>query len=347
MRDQLLGNVVEEGSRRQAPSLGRRWRRLRGGDDNAFVACGGSACCCAFLFMSMFVASVNPLEWGVLRDKIQGTLVGEPVHGGIHFVAPWKGFITFPSTLVTLEFSKNYRAATTQVTTRTGADPNDPDSGGQPIGISCAVQYRLVKDKLKEIYLDFNGYSMAKAQYVRRAWNTVSVTAQEFTPQDFWTERRKISARMLEQINATLFHIGAEAAAFEITSVDFASSFETSITGVQVAQQQKVVNEYSQQVQQVEQQINVLNSHNEAYIATIKAHADKTSKEKVGNATKEAFIMKQRAKATMYAKLQSSLGFTPSQMAEYIKIRALMSQSSTGKVIVNVPPPSVAGSPAE
>merc|ERR1719359_2246332 len=135
----------------------------------------------------------------------------------------------------------------------------------------------------------------------------VSNTAQEFTPQDFWQRRHQIAYRMLSKINETLVHNGAEAMSFEIMKVDFASSFENSITGVQVAEQQKVVNEYSQQVQQVEQQINVLNSHNQATIATIKAHADRTAKEKVGNATKEAFIMKQKAKAEQYSRLQEAL----------------------------------------
>merc|ERR1711988_193956 len=97
----------------------------------------------------------------------------------------------------------------------------------------------------------------------------------------------------LGKINETLHNQGADAVAFQIMKVDFAQSFENSITGVQVAEQQKVVNEYSQQVQQVEQQINVLNSENQAIIAKIAAGAARTAKEKVGNATKHAFIMKQ------------------------------------------------------
>merc|ERR1719409_2066095 len=112
---------------------------------------------------------------------------------------------------------------------------------------------------------------------------------------------------MLYKINETLYHNSAEAVSFEIMKVDFATSFENSITGVQVAEQQKVVNEYSQQVQQVEQQIAVLNSHNMATIATINANAVRTAKELVGNATKQAFIMKQEAKANMYDKLKKEL----------------------------------------
>merc|ERR1719253_407505 len=170
------------------------------------------------------------------------------------------------------------------VNTRTGADPNDPDSGGQPIGISCAVQFKLRESRLIKTYLDFAGYSGAKQRFILLAGNMVSNTAQEFTPQDFWQRRHQIALRMLVKLNETLFEQGAEAVSFEIMKVDFAQSFEDSITGVQVAEQQKVVNEYSQQVQQVEQQINVLNSHNQAHIAQISAQAVRKAKELVGNA---------------------------------------------------------------
>jgi len=242
---------------------------------------------------------------------------------------------------VTLEWSNSIEADRPPVSTRTGADPDDPDSGGQPISISCAVQFKLKPDQLKQIFLSFGSYEAAKQRYILLAGNQVSNTAQEFTPQDFWQQRKTIAKRMRYKINEVLVANGADAEAYQIMKVDFAFTFENSITGVQVAEQQKVVNEYSQQVQTVEQQIAVLNSHNLATIATINANAVRKAKEMVGNATKHAFIVKQEAKSDVYAKLQQELELNPAQMAEYIKIRSLLTHSSTGKVVVDVPPPSV------
>jgi len=338
MRETLLGNMADE------PASSRRGQlpRLRGGNDLQTIVAGvGGFCCVLFCFMTLCVATVSPLEYGLKKNTASGVILSEAVQGGLHPVFPWQTYLTFPATRVTLEWSNSYAADRPQVATRTGADPNDPDSGGQPIGISCAVQFSLKPEALKGIFLNFGSYTAAKQRYILLAGNMVSNTAQEFTPQDFWQRRHIIAARMLVKINETLVSQGAVAQSFEVMKVDFAASFENSITGVQVAEQQKVVNEYSQQVQQVEQQINVLSSHNNALIATIKAQADRTAKEKVGNATKQAFIMKQTAKAVNYAELQAALEFTPAQMAEYIKIRSLMTQSSVGKVVVNVPPPSV------
>jgi hypothetical protein len=92
-------------------------------------------CCC--------VAAVSPLEYGLRKSRITGKIDGTPVQGGLHLCAPWQDFLTFPATRVTLEWSNSAYADRPQVSTRTGADPKDPDSGGQPIGISSAIQYAL------------------------------------------------------------------------------------------------------------------------------------------------------------------------------------------------------------
>merc|ERR1711971_745800 len=147
---------------------------------------------------------------------------------------------------------------------------------------------------------------------------------------------------MLEKIDKVLRPQGARAVSFEITRIDFAQKFEDSITNIQVAIQMKTVNEYAKQVAEVKQRINVLYSQNDAKIALINAEAVKQSTEIMGNATKNAFIMKQKAKATGYAELQKALGLTASEMAEYIKIQSLIKQSQNGKVVVNVPPPAFA-----
>eukprot|EP00928_Gymnodinium_smaydae_P044286 TRINITY_DN2954_c0_g1_i3.p1 TRINITY_DN2954_c0_g1~~TRINITY_DN2954_c0_g1_i3.p1 ORF type:complete len:342 (-),score=82.40 TRINITY_DN2954_c0_g1_i3:240-1265(-) len=321
----------------------RDFERARGGGANL---AGGAKCCGivagAIAFMCFLcVTSVSPLQYGLLKSSLSGAIGDVPVQGGLHLVAPWQSYVLFPATRITMQWSNSYSSDRPQVSTRTGADPNDPDSGGQPIGISCAVQVSLKKDMLKRMFINLGGYFAAQQRYILLAGNVVSNTAQKFTPQDFWQERHKIATAMRDRISEVLEPQGAIVDSFEIMKVDFAKAFEDSITSVQVAEQQKVVNEYNQKVQQVEQQINVLNSENEAAIATINARANRVSKEMMGNATKKAFIMKQEAKAKAYKKLQDALEFSPTQMAEYIKIRSLMSQSSAGgKVIVNVPPPS-------
>jgi hypothetical protein len=238
---------------------------------------------------------------------------------------------------MTLKFSRD-SFDRLPVQTRTGADPNDPDSGGQPISISVAMQYTFVPETIKQVYLSFGSYEAAKARYLLLAGNMISNTAQEYTPQDFWLERDKIASRFFDQVNATLWGSGyVILKQIQIMKVDFAMKFEDSITQIQVAEQQQEINKYDQQVQQVVQTIEVMKSENNANIANIQAGAQATSKEIMAGAKRDAFNLKQTMKAKKYAQLKGNLSLSMPEMTEYFKIKALQGQEQTGKVVVGLP----------
>lgn len=290
-----------------------------------------------FVICTTCFSFLEPNQYGLLRNFISGSISTEVVRGGMHFTGPFKGYIIFPAAQGTLEFS---RASLDRppVQTRTGADPQDPDSGGQPIAISCALQIKFVPEKIREVYLSFGSFEAARQRYLLLAGNMVSNTAQEYTPADFWSIRDQIAARMLHKVNETLWYQGSVVAMrFEIMKVDFARSFEESITAVQVAEQSKVVNEYEQQVQRVVQHISVMQSENQATIANISAAADAKSKEIRAGAKRDAFNLKQGMKATKYSELKKALGFDQKHMAEYFKIKSVQGTGAKGKVVIGVP----------
>lgn len=334
MRQQLLSDV----ERVEEPRPRRRFGPLRGGDDDFLPCFAPGVLVFALLIFQSTVKAVGPNEYGILRNYISGALETQVVRGGIYLTGPFKSFVTFPATQVTLEFSAEPGADHAAVQTRTGADPKDPDSGGQPISISCALQYSFVPETLTDVYLAFGSYEAAQQRYILLAGNMVGNIAQEFTPQDFWTRRDTIAARMLRQINETVWRQGkAIVVRYEIMKVDFAQSFEDSITQVQVAEQAKVVNEYEQQVQEVVQSIEVMRSENLAMIANISAGAAATSKEICARAQRDAFNLKQGMKAQKYSELQRSLEFNQQQLAEYFKIKSIQDQGGGGKVVVGIP----------
>jgi len=326
------------GSRQPLP------RRLRGGDDRAMF---GAGCCGACLVLSFFfVASLGPNQYGVLRNWVTGDVSAHAYRGGIHVIGPTRAFITFPASQMTLLFSGESGADRGVVETRTGADhgqhyddDTDANSGGQPINISCAIQYEFVSDRLKHVYLDFGSYEASKQRAILLASNMISNTAQEFTPQNFWTMRREIAERMLSRIQYVLLrdaHVNATR--FEVLKIDFAARFEDSITAVQVAEQQTVVNEYDQQVQAVAQSIEVLRAMNQAHITRIGAQAEGLARQQVANATRDGFNMKQGMKATKYAQLKRALGFGEVHMGQYFKIKSVQGQEGQGgEVVVGIP----------
>jgi len=307
----------------------------------------GAGCCGACLVLSsFFLATLGPNEYGVLRNWVTGEVSAGVYRGGIHVLGPAKTFVVFPATQMTLLFSGEPGADRGIVETRTGADHGshydddaDANSGGQPIGISCAIQYEFVSHHLRDVYLDLGSYEASRQRLILLASNMVSNTAQEFTPQDFWTRRREIAQTMLSRIQEVLLRDAkVNATRFEVLKVHFAQRFEDSIIAVQVAEQQKVVNEYDQQVQAVAQGIEVLRAENQAHITRIGAQAEGLARQQVANATRDGFTMKQGMKATKYAQLKQALGFEEVQMGQYFKIKSVQGQEGqSGEVVVGIP----------
>jgi len=314
----------------------RQYGPLSGGYEPNPVNIVGS-CTLVFCFlMSYCISTLAPNEYGVARNYLLGTVDEDVLRGGIHFIGPFKSFIKFPAVQVTTLFSGTSSADGSPIASRTGADPEDPDSGGQPVSVSCAFQFRFTRDSLRNVYLSWGSYEAARERFILLSRNMVSNTVQEFTPNDFWKRRSAIASRMLSQVNSTLWRAGATVERFEITKVEFAAAFEEAVTAIQVAEQQRVVNEYDQQVQQVVQLISVMHADNEARIANVSAGAAADAKELRAVALRDAFALKQGTKAAMYSRLQSGLGFRGEDMQEYFQIKAVQDQSTQGTVIVGV-----------
>lgn len=201
-------------------------RYLQMGSASALVGVFGLA-----LFVSFFFKGLDPNTYGIVQNSITGALSDtEAVRGGLHLVGPFKTFLEFPATYQLVELSNynsnkelGYRKPDRgPVTTRTGADPSDPDSGGQPIAISASFEFVLDPEHLVDIYKSFGSYELARKRYILLGANQISNIAQRFTPQDFWRERANIAETMREGMNATLTALGyAQVPLFQILRIDF------------------------------------------------------------------------------------------------------------------------------
>jgi hypothetical protein len=97
-------------------------------------------------------------------------------------------FLVFPRNLRSLEFEEgNDRPP---IPARTGPDPDDRESGGQPVSLSVAFQYQLQKRSVPNIY---QTYGLAwEASYLRFAQQAITNVAQQYEPKQFWNHRRQI-----------------------------------------------------------------------------------------------------------------------------------------------------------
>jgi len=302
----------------------------------------GFCCVVLFIILVSFFSIIPVNQMGILQNNLTGTILADTTYpAGIYLWGPLYSVLKFKTTAITVEYSDGAGADRLPVKTRTGADPQDPDSGGQPISISVAFQYRFVPQNLGRCFLDFGSTMAMHQRFIQLSFNQISNMAQDFVPQDFWLRRDTIALEMWKSANHTLWNNadnGAHIIQFEILRVDFAQQFEDTITQIQVAEQQKVVNEYKQQVQEVLQEIANLKATNEAQCKNITSNGEALASEIVAEAKKDGFHIKQQAKAQAYSQLRDAWGMSTSQMIRYFQIKSL--QQQTGKVSVEIPNPA-------
>jgi len=309
----------------RGPRQRRRFPPLSGGGDiNPFNVIGSCLLVFTVLIVVFFVAFLDPNEYGLRQSLITGKVDAIASRGGLHILGPLSRFVRFPAAQLTLEFSTGPNADRPPIMARTGSEGGDAQSGGQPIAIYCAMQIQLAEDKLQGMYLSFGGWEMARDRVLLIGGNEVLLAAQEFNAKQFWTERATMSAKMLKKINSTVYsECGVIVKRLQITKIHFAESFERSITSIQVAEQQRVVNEYDQQVQRVFQSIEVMRAINQATIANISAGAEAESKEICAVAARDAFKLKQTMKSHQYLELSKALNLSSDDMEEYFKVKAV------------------------
>jgi len=290
------------------------------------------------MLINMCIGRVEPNEWGLWKNDLSGEVAEEPVRGGIHWLGPIAAFVKYPATQMTMYFDSTGRGYPA-IQARTGDDVDtNAESGGQPITISCAFQYQISPARLRELYMDIGDMTQCKERWHVLAQAAIVGAASNFSPQQFWTDRKNLSLFTLHGLNSSLYRDGfVEVVRFEIMKLDFATRYETAITNVQVATQERTTNQYRQQVMNVVMNLSVIQANNTRIMAGIAAEASREAKTTIATARRYVFNLKQRTKATDYHYLQGNLSFTGKQMAEYFKIKSLQSQSAQGKLVVGLP----------
>jgi len=290
----------------------------------------GCSCCCgsilffAVIYLSSCWGMIQPTEFGLLRSGITGKVDLDTVYtGGRNFIGWGNEFIIFPSRLVNVLIV---------VDARTG--PGDSDnSGGQPVTLDVAFQYRIQSSSVSTVYRSFGmNYEVA---YRRFAAQAVTNAAQRFTPFAFWQVRASVEAAIQTDVTKALLTEGyATVENLQLVAVSFQPAYEQTITNIQLQEQLGVTRRFQLEVTAVDQEIAVLQAETDAQVNTINAEASRASSVVLNVATNDALVRGQQAKAEMYAQIRQHLNWTQPNFLEYIRLKALNYQPAQGHIKV-------------
>jgi hypothetical protein len=138
---------------------------------------------------------LQPTEWGLKYNSITKNLVSNDVYeGGLYLLSPITGFIVFPATLQTIEFSDNRWAKGGALKTRT--------KEGLALCMSVSFQYRLIQDKLSQLYSFTN--TNYEQTFVRIARDIILQEAGNHEAPEYWMHRSEIGEQMRIMLNEEL-----------------------------------------------------------------------------------------------------------------------------------------------
>merc|ERR1719253_1736924 len=134
---------------------------------------------------------------GLLRNKVTGFVdLDTPYEPGRYWIGFWKEFVSFPSTLQTIEFASEAPEEGVRHEKVLGCRDKD----GKLIHLDISVQYLLTKDKLGPIYKDM--LDQYENFYIADLRDQLQKAANLFAIQDAWFNYKKLHDLMFIRCQA-------------------------------------------------------------------------------------------------------------------------------------------------
>jgi regulator of protease activity HflC (stomatin/prohibitin superfamily) len=201
-------------------------------------------CCCGccsvvnfiliILFFPCTVVQLGQFRYGLVKNKITGTVdLENSFSPGRYWIGFWKEFITFPSTLNTIEFSDDKPEDGVQHLSKLVSRDNE----GKQIYLDVSIQYRLLKPALGKIYANMT--TLYEDVYISDLRDRLSKAANEFTISQAWTDYNYVVNTMFSKCKAMLANKGAECWGLQLWGVSVTEQYENLLIKTQVQKQKK------------------------------------------------------------------------------------------------------------
>jgi len=253
------------------------------------------------------IGSLQPTEYGLTYNNIMKSMGTEIYHGGRHWLWPWGTFITFPATVVTVEFSNDESAHNGPLETRT--------KDGLALELSLSFQYLVEKENVTKLYSLANRFY--EPLFIRNARDVLLKAGGDYDAAEYWLERGRIGQEMHLLVTKRLHQSYATCTGLQLLVIHLPPEFESSIVDTQVQKQRIETRQKEQQSARIEAEtkviesefnrnITVLNEGAKAEFFRIEQEAEAVAQQK--RIETEAFVMK-------YA--QEELQLTSEQLLTY------------------------------
>mmetsp|Transcript_36621 Transcript_36621/g.77856 ORF Transcript_36621/g.77856 Transcript_36621/m.77856 type:complete len:315 (-) Transcript_36621:110-1054(-) len=263
-----------------------------------------------FVFIALSITSLNPTEMALVQNHVLSTV--NPVvldTPGLQFVGFWNSLMVYPKTIETMEFTAEHRGL---------LDGRTRD--GLPLVLGLAFQYRLLPDKLFELYTSFEKeYGDYQKVFRLVASHIVTEEATKWTAYQFFNEKQAIAGVMREKLDLYFqANLCATVESLQINEDDLPEAFTETILAAATSKQNITRMEKTRDAKVVEFKTSELVAEAQANVTLQKAEGDKARILQNGHADAaiiDAFV---EAELQAYGKVHDELGLEGQELLQYI-----------------------------
>jgi len=287
------------------------------------LCCGGV---CGLIFIILFATSfkaVGPYMIGLKQNTVTKTvnLEGPDVvyDPGVYFVGFWNSFLTFPTTIQTIQYSFEPPEEGVQHINPLQLRSND----AVPISLEVSVQYQRVKAELPQLFRQAMTPILQENIFTSALRAELTKIMSRHNVADCWQDRDALVQEFTDACERVLEVSHATCWGLQFYRVHVDRLYEQEIIATQVQMQQRKIEEAKKNAAEVRSQTQILLANYTNAIKVLRAAgaADRYNLQVAAQTAAEVAKVNAEANATHYVldgvRLPSGVRMTEVQLTDY------------------------------
>jgi len=272
--------------------------------------------------------TIDPLSAGLIINTVTQSISGNSIYTpGRYYVGLVSNFITYPTTLQTIEFSNDANADASPLEAST--------SDGNPIQLEVSFQFRLMIGDMLSLYRSYE--QNYRSQYITVAQSVLKTTvAARYTITDYFLDRATITQVMHSTLNQALQKNFAVVELFQLRTLTAASTYDAQVLATLIKQQNGLTTAVQRNSSLVRADTVLKVQTANQTVVVLNAIAAKTAQETLNRAYAQGIQIHLNATAKAYATLKQALSYNSSNLLTHVFIETIRGLNPPSELIVGV-----------
>uniref|UniRef100_A0A7S0AYA4 Band 7 domain-containing protein n=1 Tax=Pyrodinium bahamense TaxID=73915 RepID=A0A7S0AYA4_9DINO len=314
-------------------------------------------CCVSAVSFTLFMLLVTswktlgPYKYGLLKNSVTGKVkLDEVYEPGVHMIGFWNNFLSFPSTIQTIQYSFEKPEEGVQHLTPLHLRSMD----AVPIHLEVSVQYQRKKDELPDLFEQAMTSTLQENIFISNLRAELTKVMSRHDVSDCWEHRETLVQEFMRACEEVLAKSHALCWGLQFYRVEVDERYERELVVTQVQKQRRRIEAARKRAAEVrsETQVRLANYSSRIRVVEAEAGADRYQLEAAAWTAAEVARVSAQAAAMEHVRealrLPNGSTLTEAQMAEYQRAMALGSVLKTPRLFYGLssPPTYVAMSSA-